>query len=95
MDDQLNFSEALSFLKNGDRVAREGWNGKGMFIYLVQGSRFKVNKAPLLGFYEEGTEIKYLPHIDMRTADGSFVPWLASQTDLLENDYFVVQGRDL
>jgi len=91
MDDQLNFSEALGMLKNGNRVAREGWNGKGMFIYLVQGSRFKVNKAPLLGFYEEGTEIKYLPHIDMKTADGSFVPWLASQSDLLAEDYVLVE----
>jgi len=91
MDDQLNFSEALGMLKNGVRVAREGWNGKNMFLYLVQGSRFKVNKAPLLGFYEEGTEIKYLPHIDMKTADGSFVPWLASQSDLLAEDYVLVE----
>lgn len=83
----LTFSEALVNLKAGVRMARAGWNGKGMFVYLVQGSRFVVNRPPLLGIYPEGTEINYLPHIDMKTADGSCVPWLASQTDILAEDW--------
>lgn len=89
-DDQMNFSEALKALKSGGRVARRGWNGKDMFIYLVQGSTFKVNRAPLLGIYPEGTEINYRPHIDMRDAEGKCVPWLASQTDLLAEDWVEV-----
>ena len=83
----MNFGTALSELKAGNKVAREGWNGKGMFLYLVPGSTFEVNRPPLLGIYPEGTTINYLPHIDMRTADGSCVPWLASQTDILANDW--------
>lgn len=83
----LDFSDALRLVKSGKRVARSGWNGKGMFVFLVPGSTFKVNRAPLLGIYPEGTEIKYGGHIDMRTADGSIVPWLASQTDLLADDW--------
>jgi len=86
----FNFSEALEALKCGRRVAREGWNGKGMFVFLVPGSRFKVNRAPLLGIYPEGQEIVYLPHIDMKTADDSVVPWLASQADLLSEDWVLV-----
>ena len=86
----LSFETALSALKQGKRVARSGWNGKGMFLYLVNGSTFKVNRPPLLGIYPEGTEIKYLSHIDMKTADGSCVPWLASQTDLLNDDWCVL-----
>ena len=85
-----NFSAALEFLKNGVRMQRAGWNGRNMFIYLVPGSKFPVNRPPLLGIYPEGTEITYLPHIDMRTADGSCVPWLASQTDLLAEDWQIV-----
>lgn len=84
------FGDALDALKAGQRVAREGWNGKGMFLYLVPGSKFTVNRAPLLGIYPEGTEIDYCPHIDMKTADGKCVPWLASQTDMLANDWEVV-----
>lgn len=83
----LTFSAALSAVKAGAKIARAGWNGKGMFVFLVNGSTFKVNRPPLLGIYPEGTEIKYLPHIDMRTADGSIVPWLASQTDILADDW--------
>lgn len=84
------FGGALAALRVGDRVARAGWNGKGMFLYLVQGSHFKVNRAPLLGIYPEGTGIDYRPHIDMVTADGSVVPWVASQTDLLADDWYIV-----
>lgn len=86
-----NFGIALSALECGLKVAREGWNGKGMFLFLVPGSTFKVNRPPLLGIYPEGTEINYCPHIDMRTADGKIVPWLASQTDVLAKDWFVVE----
>jgi hypothetical protein len=83
----MNFSEALNLIKQGKKVQRQGWNGKGMFIFLVPGSTFKVSRPPLLGIYPEGTEINYHSHIDMRTADGMIVPWLASQTDLLANDW--------
>ena len=87
----FDFSTALDFLKSGYKVAREGWNGKGMFIFLVPGSTFKVNRSPLLGIYPEGTEIKYHAHVDMKTADGQVAPWLASQTDLLAEDWMIVE----
>ena len=82
-----DFQTALTALKDGSRVAREGWDGKEMFLFLVQGSTFKVSRAPLNQFYEEGTEINYHAHVDMKTANGDIVPWLASQTDLLANDW--------
>jgi len=85
-----DFSKALELLKKGEKVARVGWNGKGMFLFLVPGSTFKVNRPPLLGIYPEGTEIKYHAHIDMKTADGQVVPWLASQTDLLADDWLTI-----
>lgn len=83
----MEFSEALIHIKMGNRVARTGWNGRGMFIFLVPGSTFAVDRPPLLGIYPEGTVIKYCAHIDMKTADGFVVPWLASQTDLLADDW--------
>ena len=91
MNEQFDFAVALRELKEGSKVARAGWNGKGMFIFLVPGSTFKVNRPPLLGIYSEGTEIKYHAHVDMKTADGQVVPWLASQTDLLADDWMVVE----
>lgn len=83
----MNFGQALVILKNGGKVCRKGWNGKGMFIFLVPGSVFEVNRPPLLGIYPKGTEINYHAHIDMKTADNMVVPWLASQTDILAEDW--------
>lgn len=86
----MDFSEALLLLKSGKRVARSGWNGKGMFIFLVNGSRFIVNREPLLSIMGEGAEVDYHAHIDMKTADGQVVPWLASQADMLADDWAAV-----
>jgi hypothetical protein len=83
----MNFGEALEELEAGRKVARSGWNGKNMFIFLVPASVFKVSRLPLLGIYPEGTEIRYRAHIDMRTVDGAVVPWTASQSDVLAKDW--------
>lgn len=87
----ISFSAALNCIKVGMKVARRGWNGKDMFLFLVNGSTFKVNRPPLLDIYPEGTEIKYHAHIDMKTAHGYVVPWLASQADLLAEDWYIVE----
>lgn len=86
----MNFSDALSKIKVGHRLARAGWNGKDMYIFLVAGSVFKVNREPLLSIMGEGTEVQYHAHIDMKTAQGYVVPWLASQADLLAEDWEIV-----
>jgi hypothetical protein len=90
MNELMSFSGALQLLKEGKKVARQGWNGKDMFLFLVAGSKFTVSRAPLLGIYPEGTEVEYHAHIDMKTAQGYVVPWLASQSDLLSNDWVFV-----
>jgi len=91
IEDGITFSVALEKVLRGERMARKGWNGKGMFIFLVPGSHFTVNRPPLLGIYPEGTEIDYHGHIDMKTAQGDVVPWVASQSDLQAADWMVVE----
>jgi hypothetical protein len=66
---------AVKQLQNGDRVRRSGWNGKGMWLALMQ-----PTKNP------EATEMT-LPYVYMSTAQGDLVPWLCSQTDLLATDW--------
>lgn len=78
---------AVKEMQDGQRVRRAGWNGKGMFLFLVPGSTFKVNRAPLLGIYPEGHEVRYHAHVDMKTATEEVVPWLCSQSDLLAVDW--------
>ena len=88
--DSLTFGDALELLKAGKKVARAGWNGKGLFLFLVPGSNFKVNRPPLLGIYPEGTEINYRPHIDLKGVDGSISTWAPSGSDALAEDWAVV-----
>jgi len=91
----MTFGLAIEALKRGERVARAGWNGKGMWIALQAGSVITPEQArggAAKGRAEEGAEeITITPHIDMRAADGSVVVgWLASQTDMLAEDWAIV-----
>lgn len=87
----MDFSRALTILKDNGLVQRKGWNGKNMFIFLVPGSTFQVNRLPLLGIYPTGKVINYQPHIDMKTAEDTVVPWLASQSDILADDWQMIK----
>lgn len=73
----MNFSEALELIKQGCRLQRAGWNGKGMWIAIqVPDAHSKMG----------------LPYLYMKTVDGPLVPWLCSQTDMLANDWQVVDA---
>ncbi len=91
----MDFGDALRALKSGKRVCRSGWNGKGMFLYYVNGSTFEVNRPPLLGIYPKGTMIDYHPHVDMKTAQGYCIPWLCSQADMLAEDWEIVSDWEV
>ena len=86
----MNFGDALKALQEGMRVYRHGWNGRGMYLYLVPGSQFVVNRKPLVDILGSGAVVDYRPHIDMKTADDQHVPWTASQSDLLADDWEVL-----
>ena len=80
----MNFGQAIELLKRGVKVARIGWNGKGMWLKLMSPPFYQIHKLNLRGF-EDVEEL--LPWIGMCTADKKFVPWLASQTDMLAEDW--------
>lgn len=86
----LDFGAILKFIKAGGKAARAGWNGTGQYIFLVPGSKFTVNRAPLLGLLAAGTEVNYRPHIDLMTADGSVGTWAPSNSDALAEDWYVI-----
>jgi Protein of unknown function (DUF2829) len=71
----MNFGEAIAKLKSGSKVCRVGWNGKGMWLALQSPDQFSKMS---------------LPYIYMKTADDKLVPWLASQTDVLAEDWMIV-----
>ncbi len=82
----MTFGIAVELLKQGKKVARSGWNGKGMYLF----------KSPKLGcqMYEQftGKSINDIQEfIVMKAADDTLVPWLASQTDVLAEDWVLVE----
>lgn len=97
MDNQnLNFGQAIEAAKQGKIVARIGWNGKGMFVYLNRGSSPNENPSiegvsgDLFDLGDTDTVIR-LPNLNMRSATGSTVTgWLASQTDILAEDWVIL-----
>ena len=101
METNLTFSTALEAVKQGKAISREGWNGKGMCVYLNKGSHdFSNDQAPSnkiesirIGLFERGDTgtVTRLPNLNMKSASGSTVTgWLASQTDLLAEDWCIL-----
>lgn len=88
--DTYSFGDAINFLKAGKKVARKGWNGKDMFLFLATGIEFHTEADLSCVSNLEGDLT--LPAIVMKTADDRFcVGWLASQTDMLADDWFTVE----
>ena len=92
----LGFERALESVKHGHKIAREGWNGKGMYLVYVRGSGGDDGPNITWGDYQVNEnlideQIECLPWIGLKTVDNKFVPWLASQTDLLAEDWALVE----
>ena len=94
----MTFGQAIEALKAGQKVARAGWNGKGMWLVLVSPiapdhTHHLGTKNPS-GFYAfingSNEPIATLPFIAMKTATNELVPWLASQTDMLSEDWAII-----
>lgn len=83
----LNFGQALEALKAGKRVARTGWNGKGMFLYLVPANSYPAQTGAAKLYWGDDALVPYGAYIAMKTAQENVVPWLASQTDVLTEDW--------
>ena len=90
-----SFGQAVESLKRGCKVARKGWNGKGMFLWLKPYSTVKAewcHDPKLKAIIEKnGGEMEAVGTICMKTADNKIMSgWVASQTDVLSNDWILV-----
>ena len=97
--DGMTFGQAIEAMKQGKKVARKGWNGKGMWlcIPLCDGPKeipaFDIWGKPNVEYAEQnGGTVKVVPYVTMKAADGTIVMgWLASQTDMLSEDWTIVE----
>ena len=94
--DAMTFGQAIEAMKQGKKVARKGWNGKGMYIWVMPGSTIKncqtITDPHLKAINEaNGGSITFTGSIRMKTATGEVLTgWLASQTDMLSEDWEII-----
>ena len=81
----FSFGDAITYLKKGRKVARKGWNGKGMFLFVADEIHF-FTKTELKKKNDEPYDM--LPSIAIKTANNKcIVGWVPSQTDMLAEDW--------
>ena len=86
----MNFGEAIELAKSGKKITRTGWNDKGMFVVYQKGypDGIHCNKQTAEAFgMSEGELFKVRPYLQMRCADGTHQMWVASQSDILADDW--------
>lgn len=92
--DDMSFGLAIEAAKKGKKIARRGWNGKGMWVVYrtgyPEGIPCNKNTADAVGI-PEGTLFKVRPYLQMKCVDDSFQMWLASQSDILADDWYIVE----
>lgn len=88
-DIERDFGMALGWLKRGLKVSRDGWNGKGMFLYYVPANSYAAQTDAARSVF--GDLVPYRAYIAMKTVNNEVVPWVASQSDILETDWIVVE----
>lgn len=87
----ITFGDAVYYLKKGGKVTRTGWNGKGMFLYLVGADSYPAKTAITKAHFGEDALVPYRAYIAMKTVDNDVVPWVASQTDVLAEDWLILE----
>lgn len=86
----MEIGKAIERMQDGEKVARSGWNGKNMFLYYVPEGKYPARTDVAKKEWGEDGLVPYQPYIAMKTVQGTVVPWLCSQTDLLATDWEIV-----
>jgi hypothetical protein len=87
----LDFGTALLALKDGKRVARAGWNGKGMFVYLVLANAYPAQTGAAKAHFGEGALVPYNAYLALKGADNTVSTWAPSGSDALAEDWLIVE----
>lgn len=86
-----DFGDALNALRAGQRVARAGWNGKGMFAYLVPANAYPAQTGAAKSFFGDGALVPYNAYMALKGVDGTVSTWAPSGSDALAEDWQIVE----
>lgn len=87
----MNFGQALEAIKAGKRIQRNGWNGKGLFVYLVPAASYPVQTGAAKAHFGEGSMVPYNPYMAIKNVDESVSTWVPSVNDCLAEDWVVLE----
>ena len=86
----LKFGQALEAIQAGQRIARTGWNGKGMFVYFVPPASYPVQTGAAKAHFGKGAMVPYNAYMAIKNVDGTVSTWVPSVNDCLASDWGVV-----
>ena len=86
----LTFSDALHYLKQGKKVAREGWNGNGMFVYMVPAASYPALTGVAKSYFGEDAMVPYQSYMAIKNVNDSVSTWSPSVNDVLSEDWMVL-----
>ena len=87
----MTFGLALEALKMGLKAARTGWNGKGMFVYMVPPASYPVQTGAAKSHFGEGSMVPYNAYMAIKNVDNTVSTWVPSVNDCLAEDWVLVQ----
>lgn len=87
----LTFGQAIEAAKKGSAVAREGWNGTGMFAYIVPADKYPAKTAVMKAQGFDGGMVPYRAYWALLTAQGDVATWAPSSSDSLAEDWFIME----
>lgn len=96
--ENLSFGEAVLLAKHGHKIAREGWNGKDMFVVYQKGypAGIACNKQTAEAWgLNEGDLFKVRPYLQLRCADGTHIMWSPNISDSLSRDWYVLENNKI
>ena len=92
MENNLNFGQAIEALKQGKKVAREGWNGSNMFAYYVPASSYPAQTGIAKQYFGENEMVPYRAYLALKTAQNDVATWAPSGSDALAEDWIILEN---
>lgn len=83
----MNFGDAIQLLKAGKKVCRNGWNGRGMFVYYVPAAAYPAQTGAAKGYFGESALVPYNAYLAIKNVNDSVSTWVPSINDVLADDW--------
>lgn len=87
----MTFGDAITALKSDSKVARSGWNGRGMFVYLAPGDHFVAKTNAAKSFADIDGTVQYNSYMAIKNVNGTVSTWVPSVNDCLAEDWAIVE----